>query len=219
LKPGYFHGHPGAALEVQLAGLSPTDFAPADTTTTHAIGFSLGGPAALTFVATHPNVTQLDLIACPAPLGRIIPDMAGKPVFRSARVGLLPAMTTLQALFLKIAPNLFLKTLFASATASEKAVLTPKAKAILAQSYKTALLRNKHHYLNQVISFANPKADWSFDKITCAVTLWQGDDDTWVPPSMVDTLASHLPQAKIKRLPGLGHYGTLIHALPQIMRS
>ena len=219
MKPVYFHGHPGAASEVQLAGLSASDFAAADDTTSHVIGFSLGGPAALHFAAAHPKVTQLDLIACPAPLGPIIPAMAGKPVFRAARAGLLPTLTRVQALLLRTAPNLFLKSLFASAAVSEQALLTPDAKAILAQSYKTALLTNRQHYLKRVTSFANPNARWPFDKITCAVTLWQGDADTWVPPTMADTLASHLPQAKIKQLPDLGHYGTLIHALQQIMRN
>lgn len=219
MKPAYFHGHPGAASEVHLAGFSPADFGPANTNTTHVIGFSIGGLGALQFTAENPNVERLDLIACPAPLGPVIPAMAGKPVFTAARKGLLSALTATQATMLRFTPDLFLKTLFASAPTSDQALLTGQSKVILRRTYRTAFLESRSLYLSRVTAFADENTHWPFNKITCAVNIWQGRGDTWVPPAMAETLADRMPQATVHRLPSLGHYGTLIHALKEIRHT
>lgn len=52
---------------------------------------------------------------------------------------------------------------------------------------------------------------WDFDPrtITAPVTAWHGEDDQLCPMRLAEHLQAEIPQARLVRLPGTGHIGTL----------
>jgi pimeloyl-ACP methyl ester carboxylesterase len=224
----YLHGLPGGPEEMALAGvnlpcpdrtkgeaavlaaLSRMRDAPL-----HLIGFSLGAALALR-LAPHLPVAKLTLIspAGPLELGNFLPDMAGAPVFRAARRPLLfRALTAIQALAFKHAPARSLETLFHSAPAADKALLTAANQKLLLSAIRASLGPRRAGYLAEISRYVQP---WAavLPQITAPVTIWQGEADTWSPPAMAKALAAALPHADLRLLPGQGHYSTLCHALP-----
>lgn len=54
--------------------------------------------------------------------------------------------------------------------------------------------------------------EWGLDwkNITLPISFWQGEEDTFVPPSHAHELTKRLPNAQLKLLPGCGHF--LLHS-------
>ncbi len=230
--PLYVHGLPGGPEELALAGvriplvnragtedeiaariLSDTSGKPL-----HLIGFSLGAALALR-LAPLLRPAKMDLVAPAAPLelGDFLPQMAGAPVFKAARHSLaFRGLTSVQATAWRLAPNVMLNTLFASAPPADRDFLTPDRRATLIASYRACLTENRAVWLREVQAYVRP---WStaLPLIQCPVTIWHGTADKWSPFAMAGALAQALPDATVIPLPGLGHYTALCHAMPRIV--
>jgi pimeloyl-ACP methyl ester carboxylesterase len=183
------------------------------------VGFSLGAMAAAHIAAYRPaKVRKLVLIspAAPLELGDFLPAMAGRPVFEAARRGALSLrlLSSAQSTMASLAPELMLKTMFASSNTVERALLsTPTFRALVIAALKQCLGAQQAAYRAELIAYAQPWAH-VLDGATCETEIWQGDEDTWTPPAMARALTTRLPpHATLHNLHGLGHYTTLQAAL------
>lgn len=228
----YLHGLPGGPEELTLAGVtlpvlnragSEDEIAArvlsnAADGPLHLVGFSLGAALALR-LAPLLRPAKIDLIAPAAPLelGNFLPDMAGAPVFKAARHALaFRALTAVQSAGWRLAPEVMLNTLFASAPPADRDFLTFETRKILISSYRACLTQHRAVWLREVQAYVRP---WStaLPLISCPVSIWHGTADTWSPFAMAGALAKALPDAQVLPLPGLGHYTSLCHALPRIV--
>lgn len=187
----------------------------------HLIGFSMGAMTALRLATRLPVQTvKVDLISPAAPLdiGDFLSKMAGKPVFQAAAKsrGALDRLVALQKFALRIAPNAFLNMLFNGTCEDERALLKepPVRKAIIS-GLKYSILDNTARYKSELRHYTNA---WSaeLEQVAAPVQIWQGSQDTWVPPEMAEALASCLPKGRIHLLSGLGHYGALIAFITKV---
>lgn len=229
--PVYLHGLPGGAEELALAGVTMAVAPRAgglEATAAqirsmvpgplHLVGFSLGGAMALR-LAPLLNPARIDLIAPGAPLhlGDFLPRMAGAPVFRAARYPvLLRTLTAAQALGFRTLPDRALDMLFAGAAEGDRALLAdPARRALLLAAIRGSLAARRAAYLAEVTDYVRRWKVRLPERVP--LTIWQGEADTWVPPEMARALCASLPHARLNLLPGLGHYGALIAALPRIV--
>jgi pimeloyl-ACP methyl ester carboxylesterase len=179
------------------------------------VGFSIGAYVALE-VANRmgPKVTKIDLVSAAAPLslGDFLPDMAGKRVFQSARYAppLLAAITSVQSLALRVAPNKLFNTLFASAQGMDRDLAAqPHFRAKIIEALKQSLLSDASNYRRELTGYVQ---DWSaiLPLVEQPVELWHGKLDNWAPPAMAEVLANMLPNVtSLHRLDGQSHYSTL----------
>ena len=54
---------------------------------------------------------------------------------------------------------------------------------------------------------------WGFapEDVHASVTIWQGDADELVPPKWGDELGRRIPNARLERRPGEGHFLGYVH--------
>lgn len=235
MKGGTFvfvHGLPGSPADARFAFpparqpeavLAPHEVEPylarlaqaPDRAPVCVVAHSLGAFGALRAAARHPDaVAQLVLIspAAPLQLGDFLAHMAGAPVFRAARLGggALRALTGVQALGVRIAPSAFARLMFASATPSERRLLDdPVFLTAFVEGLRASLLADRAAYLRTVSAYV---ADWTdaLDHVRCPVTIVQGEEDSWTPPTMAAALAHRLGSStELVTVPRAGHYGTL----------
>lgn len=227
MTPVYLHGLPSGPEELALTGLSlPCPARHGDEAATlqqiaalsgplHLIGFSLGAALALR-LAPRLQPARITLIspAGPLELGDFLPQMAGAPVFRAARrPWALRALTAAQALGFRLAPDRALAALFHTAPPADRALLSGPHRGALLSAIRSSLGPGRPAYLAEITRYVQPWAGL-LPQVTAPVTIWQGAADTWSPPAMAQAVARALPAARLQLLPGLGHYSTLIHALP-----
>lgn len=235
----YLHGLPGAPAELSLAGpgspwadpaqvLAPDRMATPGGLTAlaqqimdrsggkpiHLVGFSLGGAAALRLAPLLANrVTRIDLIAPAAPLslGNFLSDMAGGTLFATARdrPRLFALLCRFQTLAARISPALLVKALLAD-TRGEDVPLTsePGFRVLLGAILRQTFASGNAAYRAEIAAYVD---DWQqeLNQVTQPVTIWQGDQDNWVPPDMAIALAERLEGARLELLPGLSHYSAL----------
>jgi len=241
----YLHGLPGSNAELDFAlpdWRNHKDFQPlnrlhkydthsqsiatmaaqiANYEKAHLIGFSLGGMSALKLAASLPEtVVKLDLIAPAAPLslGDFLGDMAGKPIFEAAMKGRLGLLTSLQAIGVKVAPNLIIKAMFANAGEADRKLLSnPVTKAMLHDGLRHCLIDHTSAYKDELRAFVQPWAD-ILNRIACPVTIWHGTADTWAPFGLSEALRHTLgDKTDLRPLNDLSHYSALRAALPKII--
>jgi pimeloyl-ACP methyl ester carboxylesterase len=183
------------------------------------VGFSLGAMAATHIAAYRPAmVRKLVLISPSAPLelGDFLPAMAGRPVFEAARRGArsLRLLSSIQSIMASLAPDLMLKTMFATSNAAERDLLAnPAFAAMVVEALKQCLGAQQAAYRAELDTYVRPWAH-VLDAVKCQTEIWQGDQDTWTPPDMARALTTRLqPRATLNTLEGLGHYTTLQAAL------
>ncbi len=183
------------------------------------VGFSLGAMAATHIAAYRPTMVRtLVLIspAAPLELGDFLPTMAGRPVFEAAGRGALSLglLSSIQSIMASLAPDLMLKTMFATSHAAERDLLANPAFAAMAlEALKRCLGAQQAAYRAELETYVRPWAH-VLDAVKCQTEIWQGDEDTWTPPDMARALATRLqPRATLNFLEGLGHYTTLQAAL------
>lgn len=233
----YFHGLPGSADELALLELpkrsipkvlDPMDFEAFDRH--HAlegpatvIGFSLGAFSALKIAASRPeSVSKLVLISPAGPLeiGPFMDQMAGAPVFKTAKQSsfAFAMLTAAQALAAHAFPRLLLKQMFAQSCEAEKALLkTPSAVKCLTHGLKHSLWNTAPLYRSTVTEYVQPW-ETELSKIQCPCQVYHGDLDDWVPVGMAQALFERLPrESKFQVEEGLGHYSTLIKVLPDVL--
>ncbi|ANP47300.1 alpha/beta fold hydrolase [Candidatus Viadribacter manganicus] len=182
---------------------------------TNIIGFSLGAMAAIHIAARRPlKAHRLILVspAAPLELGNFLPSMAGKPVFEAAQRGALSLqlLTIAQNALLSVAPKAMLQTMFATSAVAERGLLAdPSFQTMLVDGMKQCFGSHQRAYQNELIAFVRPWAHL-LDNISCDVTIWQGEQDSWTPPAMSAALQSRLgSKASVHTLNGRGHYGAL----------
>jgi pimeloyl-ACP methyl ester carboxylesterase len=236
----YLHGLPGSPAELSLAGsdsawadparvFAPDRSALAEGSPALArdiaawagnepidlIGFSLGGAAALRLAPLlGEQVTRIDLIAPAAPLslGDFLPDMAGGALFGMARdrPALFGLVCRVQALAARLAPALLVKALLADTRGGDAELARrPEFRALLAAILRQTFANGSGAYRAEIAGYVG---DWAsaLDAVTQPVTIWQGDQDNWVPPQMSRALAARLRAgARLELLPGLSHYSAL----------
>jgi pimeloyl-ACP methyl ester carboxylesterase len=175
------------------------------------VGWSLGGPFATACAFAFPErVTMLGLIAPCIPhdwdgmedgLGRL--DRRFLRETRSGRAvshGALAGMRLIAA----HAPGVFIR--------ATKRGLSPLARAPLEDGngawFAAAIaegLRDPAGVLDEYRIMGGP---WGFDPAAVAVStqIWQGDEDTLVPPAWSEWLSVVMPGSTLEVLPGEGHF-------------
>lgn len=233
----YFcHGAPGGPADASLLSIqgvvAPNLFASAplaqfdvDTAdeldgSVHLVGFSIGAMVALRLAASRPErVGKVTLIspAAPLALGDFLPDMAGASVFKMAirAPAALRALTGLQGLGVKIAPDFVLNRLFAKAGEQERRLMAePEVRRVLRAGLRNSFRDHPTAYVQAVCAYVG---DWSgaLPKVTCPVEIWHGEADTWAPIAMAEALVAALPcGAVLHRVQGGEHYSTLMSSQP-----
>jgi len=179
------------------------------------VGFSLGGAMALRLAPLlGEQVLRIDLIAPAAPLnlGEFLPQMAGGAVFGMARdhPRLFALLCRVQGLAARFAPALLVKALLADTRGGDAALARdPAFRALLASILRETFASGGKGYRAEIAEYVG---DWAhhLDAVTPPITIWQGDQDNWVPPAMAQALAAHLPvPTRLELLPGLSHYSAL----------
>lgn len=195
----------------------------ADRPTVRLAAFSLGAMSALHVAAKRPDAIEgLDLIspAAPLELGDFLPRMAGRAVFEAAAAnsGALRRLGRAQSLLTTVMPGLLMKVMFGGAGPSEQALLADADfRAMVRDGLTKSLGPCRRAYEDELRAYVRP---WSevLSGVRCPVRLWHGDEDRWAPLDMAHALAQALPTAQVVVLPGLGHFGALKRALPEILR-
>ena len=160
------------------------------------------------------SVERIDLIApaVPLSLGDFLPDMAGGALFGVARdhPRLFGLLTRAQVLGARFAPAMLVKALLADTRGGDAALGSdPAFRALLASMLGETFASGGRGYRAEIADYVS---DWThrLDAVTQPVTIWQGDQDNWVPPEMAKALAVRLPVvARLEMLPGLSHYSAL----------
>lgn len=176
----------------------------------HLVAFSLGAACALRLAALAPEkLARLTLVSAAAPLelGDFLPRMAGAPVFRLARShAKLSALTTVQSTLARMPPALLLKMLARDTDPADQALIAQSD--TVRQAVSEGLTQHRAAYLREVSAYVLPWAQ-HLGQVRCPVTLHHGTDDRWAPFDMAEALLSSLPEARLIRHDGLGHYSTL----------
>ncbi len=86
----------------------------------------------------------------------------------------------------------------------------------MAKDYKEAFRQNPRGVVQEGALFA---CDWGFklSDIQATVYLWQGEEDTNVPPAMGRYQANHLPNCIAKYFAGEGHISIVTHHIREIL--
>lgn len=188
----------------------------------HFVGFSLGTAAALQVAhRLGSTVKRIDLISAAAPLelGAFFPSMAGRQVFEVAarRPKLFSALTAMQSLLSRWAPDVLVQMLMATAQGADQNLARDKAfRASLAAIVASALADGAPGYRREILGYVRPWAP-ILSAITVPVRLWHGTMDTWSPIAMADSLQAAAPETRfVERLEGLSHYSALRTAMEKI---
>lgn len=235
----YFHGLPGSPEELELlehkAEVTPEVLDPLDIgaleqrdesqAPAKVIGFSLGAFSALKLAISRPeSVAQLVLISPAGPLemGPYLEQMAGAPIFRTAKANSIAfaLLTAAQALVAHVSPRFLLKQMFANSCEAERALMNnPKAVQCLIRGLKHSLWEAAPLYRQTISEFVQPwEAELS--KIQCPCQVYHGELDDWVPIEMARALFDRLPEGSLfQKEDGLGHYSTLIRVLPTVLKG
>lgn len=235
----YFHGLPGSPDELALLEqsdlnvpevLDPLDFGSFDQryesqTPVTVIGFSLGAFSALKLAISRPkSVAELVLISPAGPLemGPFLDQMAGAPVFKTAKANSLAfaLLTAAQALMAHISPWFLLNQMFANSCEAEQALLNnPEAVKCLTKGLTHSLWGIAPLYRQTVGEYVQPwEAELS--KVQCPCQVFHGELDDWVPIEMARALFDRLPRGShFQKEEGMGHYSTLIKVLPTILND
>lgn len=186
------------------------------------VGFSLGGFIALQLAAAmRDRIAAIDLVAAPAPIedANWQGDVAGLPLFQMARSHPRRFALTVAAQrnLAMLAPDMLRRILFASTRASDRDLShNPAFRHRMNTLIATTMAGGAATYRAEITAYAQWEGTGLAD-INVPVTLWQGMADNWTAPAMANALAARIGNnAAIIRLPGLSHYGALIHALPRI---
>lgn len=185
------------------------------------VGFSLGGAIALDLAhVLQDQVQRIDLVAPAAPLslGSFLDDMAGGPLFRLAkdRPRGFAVAALLQGWAAHWMPDLLAKALLADVRGEDRALtVSPAFRNLLRTVLKDTFASGPSAYRDEVRHYVTDRST-NLKLVTQPVSIWQGDQDNWVPPAMAEALASALPAGgSLTMLPSLSHYSALAWFLNQ----
>jgi pimeloyl-ACP methyl ester carboxylesterase len=222
LAPDRAADRPDLPFGPYLDHLTATVLARYPTGPVRLVGFSLGAVVALEVASRIVDRdVRLDLVspAAPLALGDFLPDMAGGAVFGLAArsPALFALLTRLQGGLARVAPGLLFGQVFAGAAGADADLARdPAFQATIRRILRNGLAAGAEGYQREVLGYVAWRPERLSD-LTHPVTLWQGEADTWTPPTMARALAQALPGAPtLRTFPGLSHYSTLQAALPEI---
>lgn len=193
------------------------------------IGVSGGGPYAVAVAAALPRrVTLLALVGPIADHGRQIRMSRGRRLLFGNLVRLPVA---LRAIFfglrnlLHLAPELAYRGLMARVSQSDRAILArDDVKASLRAAVFEGLRPGIEGAVQDVTLFCAP---WGLPlaRVYASAVLWQGSDDSIVPPEAAYWLGRTLPNCRLDVIHGAGHYwvfgqfGLVLDAVAAAMRG
>jgi len=98
-----------------------------------------------------------------------------------------------------------------------KIVRRPEVREVLVADFSEAFRNGSDGAAWEVVVLGRP---WGFclDEIEPEVHLWQGEDDTLVPPAMGRYQAEHIPHCQARMLPGEGHLLVIDH-MPDLIQA
>ncbi len=101
---------------------------------------------------------------------------------------------------------------------ADKKSLTPDVAESVASEFRYALVEGYYGWMDDDLAFVKP---WGFDITAIAkpVELWQGDEDFMVPHAHAKWLASKIPTAQLKFIPGEGHISLGIYQRAAIIEN
>lgn len=188
------------------------------------IGFSLGAFVALQVCRYLPDeVRSLHLISAAAPLeaGDFLDSMAGKQVFRLAKVcpALFMALSYCQGLLAARYPKALLHLLFAGAAGKDRELAADgDFQSVIIKVLRTCINGRIKGYARDITAYVHPWAS-TLSEVTIDTHIWHGTEDNWSPKAMAEYLQAALPNcSQIEILPGLSHYSCLYEAAPKICR-
>lgn len=186
------------------------------------IGFSIGAFVALqTCKHLGDQIESLHLVSSAAPLeaGPFLDAMAGKPVFKLAKIapGLFLLLSYWQALLARLAPTQLFHMLFRSATGSDQLLASdPNFQSEMIKVLKAGFIGRVPGYVRDVKAYVQPWAA-TLGAIQLDAHIWHGEADNWSPKQMAEYLQSTLVNcSQLEILDGLSHYSCLYHAGPRI---
>jgi pimeloyl-ACP methyl ester carboxylesterase len=197
----------------------------AGTNQVDVIGFSIGAFIALQTCRYLANqVKSLHLISAAAPLeaGDFIKSMAGKQVFRLAKVS--PALFTLLSYWQKLLalffPSALFRLLFASATGGDKALSSDREfQFSITKVLRSCFVGRVGGYIRDIGAYVRPWKSTLSD-VSVDTHIWHGSEDNWSPVQMADYLKSAIPSCQsIKVFSGLSHYSCLAIATREICKQ
>jgi len=177
------------------------------------LGVSGGGPHALAAAAAMPD--RVALLALVSPVGpiadcrrRIRMSRLHRLIF--TRMGRSDAACAtffwLVRTLVRSAPDVAYRALMQRVVASDRELLQrPEVKANLQTALKEGLRRGINGARQDLRLFCAP---WGLhlEEIDVPTVLWQGSDDTIVPPGAAYYLAEILPHCRLDVIQGAGHY-------------
>ena len=180
------------------------------------VGWSAGGPHALAVGAALPQrVGALATIGGMEPL----PDKAARHELglRIDRILIVLARRAPRLAALASAPGRprratsAKRQLLRPLSAPDRRMLEPVEPEQIATLFDRAAQHGPHGIVDDYRAFGAP--DWGFtlDQVTGPVRVWQGEDDTAVPPAIGRRLAAALPRGSLQIVPAAGHFLFLEH--------
>lgn len=191
------------------------------------LGVSGGGPYALALACRLPERVEAVGIVCG--LGPVCRPEALSPMHWPARLGFSTANTApwLNRLFfggllgrlMRHRPEAALAMLTVGANEADRRVLSrPEVRAIVCAALREGLRQGTRGALLDMALYAR---EWPFDpaEITAPVAFWHGDADATVPVCHTHLVAERLPRAKVRILPGEGHFSLPIEHADEILET
>ena len=196
------------------------------------IGVSGGGPYAVAVAAALPR--RVTLLALVGPIGPIADHGRQVRMSRGRRLlfgNLVRLPVALRAIFfglrnlLHLAPELAYRGLMARVSQSDRAILArDDVKASLRAAVFEGLRPGIEGAVQDVTLFCAP---WGLPlaRVYASAVLWQGSDDSIVPPEAAYWLGRTLPNCRLDVIHGAGHYwvfgqfGLVLDAVAAAMRG
>jgi pimeloyl-ACP methyl ester carboxylesterase len=175
------------------------------------LGWSAGSPFALACAARLPDrVTAVALVAPPAPVERTgdVDQYGRRRYFRIA----LAAPWLMSAAFrplvplARLSPRLATEVVwFGSSKPEMEIVRQAEHRAAMAATTPQMLRKGAGGIVEDMKLVTQP---WGFDldEVRTGVTIWHGDDDSFVPLESGERVAAALPDGQLVRCPGEGHF-------------
>jgi pimeloyl-ACP methyl ester carboxylesterase len=186
------------------------------------VGISGGGPYAAACAAMlGERVIRAAIISSVGPPGAMRGRM---PLAARLAFALAPHMRWLMKLPVALgarlarrAPQRFINAVARRLSPADRATLArPEMQAMLAEDLREALRQGVEAIGTDIGLLARPwQLPW--ERVSCPVALWHGEDDWLVPPGATRYLAQAIPQARTQLVPHAGHF-FVIESWPEICR-
>lgn len=216
-RPGYGRSTPWPNRSIEETGefLNPVlDHAGVEAA--GLIGFSGGGPYALSTAATMPDrISQVDIVAGATPTSLL----EETPTIQRLLAGLASSTpTVLSGLFRGqawLADRLDPSFVVGQYTETADEVPTHAAEVVKAD-FVEAFAQSRS---GAVTEFQQTASDWGidFESISADVRLWHGAADSNVPLAGVRRLAQTMPDARLHVLDDADHLQTLLRSIPDVL--